>query len=73
VLTNKSREINWLLRYFPKGSFKKMASDARLTVTATPHNLGLLLTPASLRIPCKPSMQSKVCALPAEAERNALE
>jgi len=51
-------------------SFKKMLADGRLTAKATPHNLGLLLTPASLWIPSKPVMQSKVCALQAEAEKN---
>jgi len=47
-----------------------MPADGRLTLKATPHNLGLLLTPASLRIPSRPVMQSNVCALPAEAEKN---
>jgi hypothetical protein len=42
LLTNKSHPIKWLLRYFRHSSFKKMPADGRLTLKATPHNLGLL-------------------------------
>jgi hypothetical protein len=48
-----------------------MPVDRRLTLKATPHNLGLLFNSSKFADSTQPAMQSKVRALPAEADRNA--